>query len=210
MSGRLDVEEKAGLPQRGRGVKQFFGLGKPRKLTIPQLPRPEEPTGSTTPYAGPIKDLHATLVATRNLEIGLFWQRANYFLVLNSALAIGFFNLKDKDAKYTLVFGLVGLVASALWFWVCLGGKFWQTRWEQRLMDFEASYLPGISFFSADLNRIKDDVARGLSFHPTHGLKRLIYETVLEKKPSVSFSMILLAALFMLGWATLSALYILS
>lgn len=28
---------------------------------------------------------------TRNFEISLYWQRSNYFLVLNTALAVGFF-----------------------------------------------------------------------------------------------------------------------
>ena len=39
------------------------------------------------------KDLYRVALDTRNLESTLFWQRCNYFLVLNSALALGFFNL---------------------------------------------------------------------------------------------------------------------
>lgn len=205
MSDPNEFELRTWLSREAQHLLRILGFGEP--LTLPQLPRPDEPTGSTDRYNTQIKDLHATLVATRNFEINLFWQRANYFLVLNSALAVAFFNL--KDARYILLFGVVGFIASLLWFWVCLGGKFWQTRWEQRLMDFEAMYLPELHFFSADGDRIRRDVARGLGFHPARGLKRMIYETALENKPSVSFSMILLSALFMVAWATLAALYIL-
>src|SRR5688572_6711091 len=101
--------------------------------------------GKLDAFVGPVKDVHSTLVATRNLEIGLFWQRANYFLVLNSAMALGFFNL--KETTYALVLALMGLSSSILWVLVCLGGKYWQTRWEQRLMDFESHHLPGLALF---------------------------------------------------------------
>jgi len=42
-------------------------------------------------------DLEAHRVAkeARNLEITLFWQRSNYFLVLSTAIAAGFFSLRD-------------------------------------------------------------------------------------------------------------------
>jgi hypothetical protein len=167
---------------------------------IPTAPR----TDSTDRFVTFIKDLHASLVSTRNLEINLFWQRANYFLVLNSALALGVFNL--KDSRFSIVFACLGIIASALWFWVCLGGKYWQTRWEQRLWDFEREFLPGLDFFGADPDRLRRDVCKGLNFHRPWGLKRWIYAAVLRTKPSVSFSMILLAALFFVGWITLTVM----
>ncbi|ENN6985946.1 hypothetical protein ACAB91_004506 [Vibrio parahaemolyticus] len=44
-----------------------------------------------------IDDLEAYKIAleTRNMEIKLFWQRSNYFLALNAALALGFFRLTE-------------------------------------------------------------------------------------------------------------------
>ncbi len=36
-------------------------------------------------------DLYKIALETRNFEISLFWQRSNYFLVLNTAIAIEFF-----------------------------------------------------------------------------------------------------------------------
>jgi hypothetical protein len=155
-----------------------------------------------TGYEGAVKDLHGLLAATRNLEINLFWQRSNYFLILNSGLALGFFNLKDE--VYRPIFAVMGLAASSLWFWVCLGGKYWQTRWEQRLMDFEAHHLPGLALFAADRDRIQSDVTRGLGFHPAGGLKGTIYRLALRYRPSVSYSMILLAGVFIIAWAAVA------
>jgi hypothetical protein len=145
------------------------------------------------------------LIDTRNLEINLFWQRSNYFLVLNTGIAFGFFNLKEP--KYVWVMAVIGLLASILWFRVCLGGKHWQTRWEQRLRDFETEHFPGLAFFSASSDRIREDVSRGLVFYESNWLKRSVYQLA-RRKPSVSFSMILLAALFVLGWMTLIAMLI--
>ena len=36
-------------------------------------------------------EAYRTALATRNFEISLFWQRSNYFLVLSTAIAVGFF-----------------------------------------------------------------------------------------------------------------------
>ena len=144
-----------------------------------------------------IKDLYKTLLDTRNLEINLFWQRSNYFLVLNTGIAFGFFNTKER---FAIIFAIVGLFASLLWFWVCLGGKYWQTRWEQRLYDFEKERLPDLDFFAASPERIQSDVEKGLAFHKDmRWSQKLVYKLAL-KKPSVSYSMIRLAALFTLGW----------
>jgi adenosine deaminase/adenosine deaminase CECR1 len=146
------------------------------------------------------KDLYKVLLDTRNLEINLFWQRSNYFLVLNTGIAFGFFNL--KDGNFALIFAILGLLASLLWFWVCLGGKFWQTRWEQRLLDFEREHFPHIEFFGAGPERIRADVERGLAFSKRWWPQRIVYRLALDTKPSVSFSMILLSAIFVFGWAT--------
>jgi len=144
------------------------------------------------------KDLYKILLETRNLEINLFWQRSNYFLVLNTGIAFGFFNIKEP--RFAIVFAIAGFLASLLWFWVCLGGKYWQTRWEQRLHDFEKEYLPGLDYFSASPKRLKKDVEKGFAFHTDKTwAQKLIYRLAL-RKPSVSYSMIRLAALFMLNW----------
>jgi len=152
-----------------------------------------------------VKDLYKTLLDTRNLEINLFWQRSNYFLVLNTGIAFGFFNL--KEGKFAVIFAVMGLLASVLWFWVCLGGKFWQTWWEQRLLEFEREHLPGLDFFGASPERIRADVEKGLAFHNLRWTQRFIYRLALNK-PSVSYSMIRLSALFVIGWVAFIAVSI--
>lgn len=152
-----------------------------------------------------VKDLYKTLLDTRNLEINLFWQRSNYFLVLNTGIAFGFFNL--KDGKFAIIFAVMGLFASLLWFWVCLGGKFWQTRWEQRLLEFEREHMPGLDFFGASPERLRADVEKGLAFHEMRWSQWLVYRLALNK-PSVSYSMIRLSALFVIGWFAFIAISI--
>ena len=72
---------------------------------------------------------------TRNFEIELFWKRCNYFLVLNTALAVGVFALFGvKDTVSPLVLPLicvVGIFVCVAWIHVGLGSKFWQCHWEQ-------------------------------------------------------------------------------
>ncbi len=94
-------------------------------------------------------DLEAYRVAkeARNLEIALFWQRSNYFLVLSTTIAAGFFSL--RDAKYTLPLAIFGLVVGMLWIAVNLGSKFWQSRWEHRLRLAEEKLRPNMNLFSA-------------------------------------------------------------
>jgi hypothetical protein len=77
-------------------------------------------------------EAYRTALAARNLEINLFWQRSNYFLVLNTAVAVGFFSRTDRD-WLALGLSVIGLVISLLWVRLNLGSKFWQTRWERRL-----------------------------------------------------------------------------
>jgi hypothetical protein len=151
------------------------------------------------------KDQYLTLQQTRNFEISLFWQRSNYFLGLSSALALGFFNLREHR-QFAIGFATLGTAASILWVSVCLGGKYWQTRWEQRLRDFEIEKAPDIALFGASRERTDDDVRRGLEGRS--GLQRIIYEELVQGKPSVSYSMILLAIMFTLAWAVVLSLSI--
>jgi hypothetical protein len=152
-----------------------------------------------------MRDFYKVLIDTRNLEINLFWQRSNYFLVLNTGIAFGFFNLKEP--RYIWAMAVFGLMASILWVGVSLGGKYWHTRWEQRLHDFETKHFPDLMFFAAPRERADQDVSRGLHSFGSNWSKRLIYEMV-PWKPSVSYSMILLALLFVCGWVVLIGMLI--
>lgn len=85
--------------------------------------------------------------------------------------------------------------------------KFWQTRWEQRLLEFEREHMPGLEFFGASPERIRADVEKGLAFHELRWTQRLVYSLALNK-PSVSYSMIRLSALFVIGWLAFIAISI--
>jgi len=149
------------------------------------------------------KDIYKIVFDTRNLEISLFWQRSNYFLVLNSALAVGFFNLKTLE--YAFVLALFGLFTSFLWFRVTLGGKYWQSRWEQRLSFIEQQIAPQLNLFSADWMAIQSDVDASLNANLPQGWFKKWIERQVRKKHSVSYNMTLLSLSFLAGWVLLAA-----
>jgi len=145
-------------------------------------------------------DLYKIALDTRNMEIGLFWQRSNYFLVLNTATAVGFF-FKAAE-KYQILIGIFGLVVAILWFGINLGSKFWQSRWEQRLKEAESELGRDVEYFSASWDTINSDVEKSLEGSNHSALRKKIDMLVLMK-PSVSFIMTLLSMLFILLWVGL-------
>jgi hypothetical protein len=136
----------------------------------------------------------------RNLEIGLFWQRSNYFLVLSTAIGAAFFSL--KDATYSVSLASFGIVVGWLWFRVSLGGKFWQSRWEHRLNIIEKQLRPDMKLFSADSTTVNDDVRQSFAFRERGWLHRKYQQRVLSA-PSVSYTMTALSVAFTLLWCFL-------
>ena len=59
------------------------------------------------------QEVYKIAVNTRQTEIQLFWQRSNYFMVLNIAIAVGFFALKNESYDPVLA-GLGAPVLAAL------------------------------------------------------------------------------------------------
>jgi hypothetical protein len=146
-----------------------------------------------------ILDLEAYRVAkeTRNLEITLFWQRSNYFLVLSTAIAIGFFSLRDP--KYALPLAVFGLVVGLLWIAVNLGSKFWQSRWEHRLRLTEEKLRPNMDLFSASWETVQNDVRQSFEFR-RRGVIHRAYTRLVLLKPSVSLMMTTLSLAFVAFW----------
>jgi len=144
-------------------------------------------------------------IDTRNLEIGLFWQRSNYFLVLNAALALGFF--KVEEGKFSVLLAVFGIFVSIIWFRVNLGSKFWQSRWEQRLKLKEEEIASDLNYYSADWDLIYKDVKDNLEYSSKNNgwVRRWIDRETLNK-PSVSYNMILLSIIFQIGWILLVVL----
>ena len=143
------------------------------------------------------KEMYNIARDTRNMEISLFWQRSNYFLVLNTAIAIGFFSLKSSD--YDLILGLFGCLVSILWVCINLGSKFWQSRWEQRLSLLERELGENINLFSADRKTVEDDVRESFAFSKYRWIDKILNRLILAK-PSVSRIMIWLSIIFVLLW----------
>ena len=158
----------------------------------------DEPTKYNLAPSIEDKDIYKIALDTRNFEISLFWQRSNYFLVLNSALALGFFNLKASE--YAIPLALFGCFVSALWFRVNLGSKFWQSRWEQRLSKIERQIAPKLHFFATDKDIIESDVKKSLKHNNHQGCFRKWLDKQVLKKHSVSYNMTLLSLFFCLGW----------
>lgn len=149
-------------------------------------------------------ELYKIAIATRTLEIQLFWQRSNYFMVLNTAIAVGFFSQRDPFSA--VVLAVAGVTVCLFWYRVNLGGKFWQSRWEERAAVLEQRLAEeagmDIALFSADEECIEADVRASLAKHRHRGLSRWLDGEVL-KKPSVSAQMMLLSLWFVLFWGLL-------
>ncbi|MEI8667284.1 hypothetical protein P4S65_02385 [Pseudoalteromonas sp. B131b] len=152
-------------------------------------------------------EVYKIALDTRNMEIELFWKRSNYFLVLNTAVAAGFF-LKAGDS-HQLLLGFFGLVVAILWLFVNIGGKFWQSRWERRLHLTEESLNLTNKLFSSDWGEINNDVKESIRFSDHSGIRKL-FDMILLKKPSVSFMMELLSITFIVLWLSLITMEILN
>jgi hypothetical protein len=150
-------------------------------------------------------ETYRVALQARNLEINLFWQRSNYFLVLNTAIAIGFFS-RSKHDIYELMLSLVGALVAFLWIRVNLGSKFWQARWERRLHISEETWHQGLDLFSASPETIKADVRDSLGFWPEHnGRLTTFYHRRVLAKPSVTKSMTGLSVIFAAVWIIAAA-----
>ena len=143
------------------------------------------------------RELYKIAIDTRNLEIGMFWQRSNYFMVLNTAIAIGFFS--QKVASYGVILAVLGCFVSLLWFHVNLGSKYWQSRWERRVFIYEEEIAPDANLFSASKEAIQKDVEESLNRDAHTGFQKWL-DTQILSKPSVSYQMTVLSFLFVLFW----------
>lgn len=152
-------------------------------------------------------DLYKIALDTRNLEIDLFWKRSNYFLVLNTAIALGYFNQLSNCVVYQIFLGVFGFIVSILWIRVNLGSKYWQERWEGRLHKIERKLKitqnrkNKINFFAANNEVIENDVKFHLRYSSKN--KKIIcgfINYLILQKFSVSRSMIYLSILFSIAW----------
>ncbi len=146
-------------------------------------------------------ELYKIAIETRQLEIQLFWQRSNYFLVLNTAVAAAYFSV--SSCWHSLILAIFGVAVSALWLLVNFGSKYWQVRWEAAAERLEKQFAAGARMFSASPEQIQEEVEGLLRKYKRTKLQALFDPWIL-KKPSVSTMMIYLAVIFELLWIVLA------
>lgn len=140
-------------------------------------------------------------VALRNreFEIQLFWQRSNYFLVLITALGIGFFSIEELIYKFFL--SLFGLIACLLWYNTNLGSRFWQVFWEHEVESLAKEF--DVASFQKTTTHIKGELKSSMAHSESkHAFRKWIDKEVV-RKPSVTISMIYLSIWAMVFWALL-------
>ncbi len=154
------------------------------------------------------KDVFKFVLDTRNFEITNFWQRSNYFLVLNTGVAIAFFNLKERSVEWAPFVALIGVLVSFLWIRVALGSKFWQVHWERKLAQVENEYvknriLPDLKLFNQSTTQVKAEVTAALAEEQHANWVEWLIDKRIVKKPSVTLAMISLSFLFCVSWVVL-------
>lgn len=135
----------------------------------------------------------------REFEIQLFWQRSNYFLVLITALAVGFFSIESSGYKVAL--SLFGFLASRLWYNTNLGSRFWQVFWEHEVE------LLAPEFNIKSFQKRTSDIRRELKQAQSHSDKEFFWrkwiDAAVYHKPSVTMNMIYLSIWAMIFWCIL-------
>lgn len=130
----------------------------------------------------------------REFELSLFWQRSNYFLVLNTALGFAAFSTQDRIIGILL--SLFGVAVSWLWYRTNLGSRFWQVFWEAEVERLATRH--NLRSFELSVSSARDQVRA--SMDPKPGFwRRQIDRGVLEK-PSVTIHMIYLSLLVLVFW----------
>lgn len=119
-------------------------------------------------------ELYKISVETRNFEIGKFWERSNYMLILNTAIASGVLLVGTKSGVMLLAY--CGVILSIVWSRLILGSKFWQARWEERLSKIEKQLFAGnAKLFATTFEEAKADVRDSFRFRDKKLLLRTNY-----------------------------------
>ena len=150
---------------------------------------------------GATRDIDVAL-KNREFEIQLFWQRANYFLVLITALGIGVFSIDEAFLGFLI--SVFGVVVCRLWFRTNLGSRFWQVFWENEVESLSPQY--NINSFQKSTSEIRAEMKEKISHSEKRSAFRKWVDRRVLEKPSVTHSMISLSFFAMLFWGVL-ALY---
>jgi len=133
-------------------------------------------------------------VNARQLEVQMFWQRSNYLLLINTAIAAAYVS-QASDAYLALC----GLGAAVLWFGVNLGGKYWQVRWEAAVSRLECLMSPNLKLFSASRDEVDQEV-RAFIARSGHQGASVFLDRLILLRLSVTAIVILLSLGFVIAW----------
>jgi hypothetical protein len=131
----------------------------------------------------------------REFELSLFWQRSNYFLVLNTALGVAAFSA--RTAAIGVLITLFGMLVCWLWYRTNLGSRFWHVFWESEVERLAPKY--GLTAFELTMAQAKDRVRENIRPSESPWWRAFIDKGVLEK-PSVTLHMIYLSLTALLFW----------
>lgn len=84
------------------------------------------------------RDLEMLKLASEHfrLDLQLFWQRSNLYLLLNTALATVYVSASHPALRPVLA--IFGLICSMFWFLVLRGSAYWIDHWRQELEHLDA------------------------------------------------------------------------
>lgn len=139
----------------------------------------------------------------RRFEIQMFWQRANYFSVLNTALAIGAYSV-GSSAVALFICGF-GALCAFLWVKTNLGAKYWQSFWEnevRRLADELGIYA--LSLSDAQIYA----QSNAIEAHEDNRPHKRWLNRKIRKNPSVSSNMIWLSIFTFIAWILAAAVFL--
>ena len=166
------------------------------------------------------KEIFDIALKARDFEIRMFWQRCNYFLLLNTSVGVGAGTAAvHYNALAFLGLCVIGMVVCFAWIRVGLGSKYWQSHWEWVVdrMQKNVGLTESKNFFS-DHPNVRKRVRKWLEKKPKEedgeediGRPNFYNSCVLEK-PSVSGWMHRTACFFFVVWvvaAIISAGYVL-
>jgi hypothetical protein len=165
------------------------------------------PTEPAAPPSISSAEIYKMTLNTRNLEINLFWQRCNYFLILNSALAYAYVTVVDKHLALPIT--VLGFIVCVFWYRVALGSKYWQEHWEAKIEEVERSFkvhgtFPvNVSLFTSSWSDSYVSVRRSMGVDDPDENHSVFYGIIAHqilRKPSVTQSMIYLVLTFCLSW----------
>jgi hypothetical protein len=76
-------------------------------------------------------------IATRELEIELFWKRSLFFWGFISTAFVGYAALRSIQSDLATLVACFGMVCSAAWTLLNRGSKYWQENWETKVERYE-------------------------------------------------------------------------